>query len=53
MTTTRACEQRCGSVATVFAIDPCPNGWGGHYCQPCADSLKFQVIDRYTTEEEK
>jgi hypothetical protein len=40
-----ACEQQCGSEATVYAIDPIPGGWGGKYCQPCVDDLNFQVID--------
>lgn len=40
------CEQRCGEPATVYAIDPIPNGWGGRYCETCATTLRFQVIDR-------
>lgn len=42
------CDQQCGHVATVHAIDPHPGGWGGRYCEPCARALKFQVIDRLT-----
>lgn len=41
------CEQQCGRPATVYAIDPIPGGWGGRYCEPCAQSLKFQVTDHY------
>lgn len=41
------CEQKCGKVADVYAIDPIPNGWGGHYCYSCADALKFRIIDDY------
>lgn len=40
------CEQRCGREATVYAIDPHPNGWGGRYCEPCREALRFQVVDR-------
>lgn len=32
-------------MATVYAIDPIPGGWGGYYCEPCADSMRFQVTD--------
>jgi hypothetical protein len=39
------CQQNCGAPATVYAIDPVPNGWGGRYCQPCADALGFRVVD--------
>jgi hypothetical protein len=49
----KPCGQGCGKQAIVYAIDPYPDGWGGHYCQPCADALNFVVIDRYTTEEEQ
>jgi hypothetical protein len=41
------CEQVCGTVATVYAVDPYPDGWGGHYCEPCAVALGFRVVDRY------
>ena len=40
------CEQQCGEQATVYAIDPKPGGWGGRYCEPCAEALSFQVVDR-------
>jgi hypothetical protein len=40
------CEQACGAEATVYAIDRCPGGWGGRYCEPCAQALGFNVIDR-------
>jgi hypothetical protein len=39
------CEQ-CTNVATVYAIDPHPGGWGGRYCEPCAKALGFKVVDR-------
>lgn len=45
LTKPRSCEQTCGHQATVYAIDPVPGGWGGYYCQRCADDLKFQVVD--------
>lgn len=45
------CEQTSAhgaprKAAEVYAIDPIPDGWGGYYCQSCADSLRFQVVDR-------
>lgn len=43
----RPCEQGCGDTATVYAIDPMPDGWGGHYCESCARLLRFRVVDRY------
>jgi hypothetical protein len=43
----RKCEQQCGKEATTYAIDPLPGGWGGYYCQPCAEAMRFQVVDRY------
>ena len=46
-----ACEQQCGSEATVYAIDRLPGGWGGRYCQPCADALAFLVTDVLKDEE--
>lgn len=44
------CEQRSSHLgyrapAEVYAIDPIPGGWGGKYCQACADKLGFQVVD--------
>jgi hypothetical protein len=42
----RKCEQGCGRKATVYAIDPKPNGWGGYYCLHCARALRFTVVDR-------
>jgi hypothetical protein len=42
----RKCEQCCTEAATVYAIDPIPGGWAGHYCQPCAEGLKFRIVDR-------
>jgi hypothetical protein len=45
---TRAkCEQKCGEWAAVYAVDPIPSGWGGHYCEPCAAALRFHVVDVY------
>lgn len=41
-----ACQQKCGSWATVYAIDPIPGGWGGYFCASCANALRFQVTDR-------
>ena len=43
--TTSQCEQKCGEVATVYALDPIPGGWGGRYCVPCAAALRFTVVD--------
>ena len=40
------CEQRCGRKATVYAIDPIPGGWGGRSCDPCAEALRFTIIDQ-------
>lgn len=40
------CEQQCGAVATVYAVDRDPGGWGGRYCEPCATALRFQILDR-------
>jgi hypothetical protein len=40
------CEQCREAPATVYAIDPHPGGWGGRYCQACADALRFMVVDR-------
>lgn len=48
MAETRLCEQQCGAVATVYAIDPIPGGWGGRYCQACVEALRFRVVDRFT-----
>lgn len=45
MTSTTSCEQRCGQPAAVYAIDPCPGGWGGRYCRVCASALGFQTVD--------
>jgi hypothetical protein len=42
----RKCEQACSKTATVYAIDPIPGGWGGHYCDACAKALGFRVVDR-------
>lgn len=42
----RQCEQACSNPATVYAIDPIPGGWAGHYCDSCAKALKFTVVDR-------
>jgi hypothetical protein len=42
----RDCGQRCGAPATVYAVDPHPGGWGGRYCVPCAEALRFQIVDR-------
>ena len=44
------CSQQCGAEAEVYAVDPCPDGWGGHYCEPCAESLRFTIIDTYSKE---
>jgi hypothetical protein len=44
------CEQKCGQEATVYAMDPRPGGWGGRYCGPCANDLRFRVTDRLATE---
>ena len=44
----RACEQKCSRRAEVYAIDPIPNGWGGYYCEECAEALRFRVVDRRT-----
>jgi len=40
------CEQECGQLAVVYAVDPHPGGWGGRYCESCAKALRFQVVDR-------
>lgn len=32
-------------IATVYAMDPIPGGWGGYYCELCADKMRFQVTD--------
>lgn len=49
----RVCEQTTNHTAPypaeVYAIDPIPGGWGGRYCQSCADELHFQVVDRLVT----
>jgi hypothetical protein len=42
----RMCEQRCGRPAAVYALDPLPGGWGGYYCVPCQEALRFQITDR-------
>jgi len=42
----RLCEQRCGETATVYAMDPQPGGWGGYYCKPCAEALRYRITDR-------
>lgn len=52
MNVDRPCGQQCGKPATVYAIDPIPGGWGGHYCEPCADTLRFRIIDRYDNQKE-
>ena len=38
-------EQGCSEAATVYAIDPIPGGWAGHYCQSCAKGLGFRVVE--------
>lgn len=43
------CEQQCGKIAEVYAMDRYAGGWGGNYCQPCADALRFVVTDVYDT----
>lgn len=43
------CEQCYDDVATVYAIDPKPDGWGGYYCRPCVASLKFTITETLTT----
>lgn len=48
----RDCQMNCGEKATVYALDPYPGGWGGHYCEKCADRLRFQVVDRYVLRED-
>jgi hypothetical protein len=50
---TPMCEQRCGAVATVYAMDKNPGGWGGRYCEPCARALGFMVTDRLTNDSER
>jgi hypothetical protein len=40
------CEQCQKAPATVYAIDPLPGGWGGYYCIPCQEALRFQIVDR-------
>jgi hypothetical protein len=45
---TRSCEQKCGQNATVYALDRGAGGWGGYYCEPCAEALRFMVVDRLT-----
>lgn len=47
MMTRAKCEQQCGAWAAVYAVDPIPSGWGGHYCEPCAAALRFRVVDVY------
>lgn len=42
----RQCEQRCGDVATVYAVDRGADGWGGAYCARCAATLRFTILDR-------
>lgn len=42
----RKCEQDCPNPATVYAMDPFPGGWAGHYCDACAKALGFTVVDR-------
>lgn len=42
----RLCEQRCGEPATVYAIDRLVGGWGGYYCEPCAQAVGFRITDR-------
>jgi hypothetical protein len=27
-------------------MDRLPGGWGGYYCEPCAEALNFQITDR-------
>jgi hypothetical protein len=44
--TGRPCEQKCGRPAAVYALDPLPGGWGGYYCEPCAEALRFTITDR-------
>lgn len=56
----RDCEQcrakfNLGEVAevrpaTVYAMDSHPGGWGGYYCVPCADDLRFPIRDQLAEE---
>lgn len=41
----KQCEQKCGAVATVYAMGPFAGDWAGYYCQPCAAALKFQITN--------
>lgn len=43
----RECEQCQQREAQCYAVDPIPNGWGGHYCHDCAKALNFKTIDQY------
>jgi hypothetical protein len=43
---TPLCDQGCGAVATVYAIDPLPGGWGGRYCDRCVAALRYTIVDR-------
>lgn len=44
-TAPRSCDQACGNIATVYAMDRHAGGWGGWYCVPCAHGLRFVVTD--------
>ncbi len=43
----RGCEQKCGSIATVYAGGPRHNDWAGYYCESCSKALQFNVWCRY------
>ena len=43
----RKCDQNCGADAQCYAMGANAGDWGGHYCYPCAEALKFIVTDRY------
>lgn len=43
-----ACEQRCGSTATVYAMGRGAGDYGGRYCEACAHALRYVVTDRLT-----
>jgi hypothetical protein len=47
------CEQRCESLATVYAGGNFNNDWAGYYCDTCCEALGFTVFDqlRPTTED--
>lgn len=36
--------QDCDKQADVYAIDPCPDGWGDWYCHECRPT-SWWVID--------